>query len=108
MDNAIRTDIVWLRERAFHTEKAGDEEILERVAQTLEKFIGIGPPQESDVTKLKTSRDYIEVEQRDLDLEEELRAAYAINGPVVSLIAEFREQVVAEALDRLSPDLERE
>ena len=44
------------------------------------------------ITRLKTSADYIEVQQCDLDLEEALREAYAINGPVVSLIAQFREE----------------
>ena len=60
----------------------------------------------SSVHTLKTKRDYIEVQQCDLDVEEELRAAYAINGPVVSIIAEFREQVVKEA--RTNPDGLRE
>lgn len=44
------------------------------------------------VVELKSYRGYIAVEQCDLDFEEAIREAYAENGPVVSLIAEFREQ----------------
>lgn len=45
---------------------------------------------------------YIEIEQCDLDFEAELRAAYAINGPVVSMIAEFREEIAARAQEKAS------
>jgi hypothetical protein len=50
------------------------------------------------IVRLRTSRNYIEVEQCDLDLEEALRAAYVINGPVVTLIAEFREEIEQAAI----------
>jgi hypothetical protein len=39
----------------------------------------------------------IEVKQCDLELEKELREAYATNGPVVSIIAEFREEITRRA-----------
>jgi hypothetical protein len=48
-----------------------------------------------NVIELRSRRGYIEVQQCDLDLEEAIRAAYAVNGPVVSLIAQFREQCAA-------------
>lgn len=49
------------------------------------------------IVQLKTSRDYIRVEQCDLDFEDQIRAAYAVNGPVVSIICEFREQIIDAA-----------
>lgn len=48
--------------------------------------------------------DYIAVQECDIELEAALREAYASNGPVISLIAEFREQASAPliaALERL-------
>ncbi len=55
-------------------------------------------------TTLKTSRDYIAVEDCDLEFEEALREAYATNGPVVSLIAEFREACSAQPTAKVSEE----
>lgn len=61
------------------------------------------------VVELKSYRGYIAVEQCDLDFEEAIREAYAVNGPVVSLIAEFREQFqrVDPSIESLQAEVER-
>lgn len=57
-EGILANDIAWLRERAFMTEKGGDEEQFERIAATLETLQRPAVAQPSSPPKMtKTTRD---------------------------------------------------